>query len=298
MPGARAGPIVAGVTSRADGGRGTRAGLFPALLRHWRTRRGLSQLDLALAADVSSRHVSFLETGRASPSAEMVLRLAAALDVPLRHANAMLRAADHPPWFPEPGPGEELPARVRSTLDLMKQHHEPFPLVVIDRTYRVLDLNVGAGAVLGAALPGLAPADLDGLNLARLTLDADVGAQVIANHAAVARELLWRMQRELLADPDDSDLRELLDELLTLPGVDPDWRRPDPTAPSAPTLGLELVVGTETWSFVLVVSALQAPLDVGVEDLRIEQWFPADERTAAGCAALAAGRARSEDLSP
>ncbi len=95
------------------------------------------------------------------------------------------------------------------------------------------------------------------------------------------------MQREMLADPDNARLRVLLDELLGSSGLDPDWRRPDPTAPSAPTLELHLRVGSETWSFLLVVSTLQAPLDVSLDELRIEQWFPADERTAAGCAALA-----------
>ena len=111
---------------------GSRGGLFPALLRHWRTRRGLSQLDLALAAGVSSRHVSFLETGRSAPSADMVVRLARALEVPLRQVNAMLRAADHPPRYAEASTGEPLPEPVRATLALMKAHHDPFPLVVLD----------------------------------------------------------------------------------------------------------------------------------------------------------------------
>lgn len=141
----------------------------------------MSQLDLALAADVSSRHVSFPEDGRFSPSAEMVLRLATALDVPLRHTNAMLRAADHPPWYPEAEPQDALPAQVRSTLKLMKQHHEPFPLIVIHRTHPVLDLNEGALAVLGTALSGLAAAEIDELILASLTLDPETGGRVIAN---------------------------------------------------------------------------------------------------------------------
>lgn len=277
-------PIVGAVESAGRGG------LYPALLRHWRTRRGLSQLDLALVADVSSRHVSFLETGRSTPSAAMVLRLATALDVPLRQVNAMLRAAGHPPHYPEAGTGDhpgQLPPQVHRTLELMGRHHEPYPMVVVDRTYRVLDLNGGALAVLGAAIPELDPATLDGLNLARLTLDPDLGGRVVVNHDEVARELLWRLQREVLADPDDGSLRAVLEQLTDLPGLPDDWRRLDPTAPSSPTLELRLRVGEATWSFVLVVSALQAPLEVALAELRIEQWFPADEVTAAGCAALA-----------
>ena len=122
--------------------RDHRAGLFPALLKHWRRQRGLSQLDLALAADVSARHVSFLETGRSTPSAEMVLLLATTLSVPLRQVNAMLRAAGHDPVYDEAdGP---LPAPILEALSLLKQHHEPYPLIVIDHTYRVVDVNKGA----------------------------------------------------------------------------------------------------------------------------------------------------------
>ena len=124
-----------------------RAGLVPALLKHWRRQRGLSQLDLALAADVSARHVSFLETGRSRPSTEMVLRLAAALDVPLRQVNTMLRAAGHDPVYDEAD--DALPASVTEAVALLKEHHEPFPLLVLDRTYHVLDLNRGALVILG-----------------------------------------------------------------------------------------------------------------------------------------------------
>ena len=259
--------------------------LFPALLRHWRTRRGLSQLDLALVADVSSRHVSFLETGRSRPSPAMVVRLGTALDLPLREVNAMLRSAGHPARYAE---GSEVPGPVAAALELMKTHHEPYPLVVLDRAYGVQDVNVAAVRVLGAALPGLAAGGLDGLNLARLTLDPDLGGRAVANHAAVVRDLLWRIQRELLVDPGNEPLRALADELLAAPGVPDDWRSPDPTAPSAPTLDLQLRVGGETWSFVVVLSALLAPLEVALDELRVEQWFPADDTTARGCAGLAA----------
>lgn len=217
----------------------------------------------------------------------MVLRLAAALDVPLRQVNAMLRAADHAPHYPEAAPGGPLPASVRSTLELMKQHHEPFPLVVIDRTYRVVDLNEGALGVLGAVVPSMAVADLAEVNLARLTIDPAVGGQVVVNHEAVRSELLWRMQRELLADPDDGRLRSLVDELIATAGLEDDWREPDPTSPTSPTLELRLRAGEETWSFRLVVSALQAPLEVVLDEIRIEQWFPADDLTAAACRRLA-----------
>src|SRR5499427_6067429 len=107
--------------------------LFPALLRDWRTRRGLSQLDLALAADVSARHVSFLETGRAQPSREMVLRLGATLNVPLRDQNDMLRAAGFAEEFAEPSLDGGLPEGVGRAIDRMLAQHEPYPMTVLDR---------------------------------------------------------------------------------------------------------------------------------------------------------------------
>lgn len=270
-----------------------RAGLFPALLRHWRRQRGLSQLDLALAADVSARHLSFLETGRSNPSPEMVVQLGIALAVPLRQVNAMLRAAGHDPIYDESP--ESITGAVADALDLLKAHHEPFPLVVVDRVYRVLDVNDGAWRVIAAVLggdPAPAPgpealAALD-LNLARLTFDPNGAQPVLANFDIVGRELLWRIQREVLADPDDGELRTLLDELLSQPTVDPDWRQVDLQVPSDPALVLHLRRGELDLRFLTTITAFQAPQNVAVEHLRIETWFPYDDATAAACRALAA----------
>src|SRR5437899_2869377 len=122
--------------------------LFPALLRHWRTRRGLSQLDLAVAGDVSSRHVSFLETGRAQPSREMVLRLGATLNVPLRDQNDMLRAAGFDEAFTEPPLDGGLSPGIARAIDRMLAQHEPYPMTVLDRRYNVLRTNEGATRLL------------------------------------------------------------------------------------------------------------------------------------------------------
>lgn len=268
-------------------------GLFPALLKHWRRQRGLSQLDLALAADVSARHVSFLETGRSRPSPEMVLLLAAALAVPLRHVNAMLRAAGHEAVYDESGGA--LPAAVADALDLLKAHHEPFPLIVIDRAYRVLDLNRGAQALLGALIGhGDAVADAGrgevaalGLNLARLTFDPSGAQPLLANFDDVGRELLWRIQREVLADPGDVEVQQLLDDLLAMPTVDPAWRQVNLVAPSDPALILDLQADGLDLRFLTMITSFQAPQNVAVEHLRIETWFPYDEATAAACQAWA-----------
>lgn len=263
-----------------------RAGLFPALLKHWRGQRGLSQLDLALAADVSSRHISFLETGRSSPSAAMVLRLCTALGVPLRHANAMLEAAGHEPVFEESS--RSLPAAVVQALAKLKAHQEPYPLIVVDRAYRVRDLNRGAQLLLAALLPGKVPrgevepaawARLQ-LNLARLTFDPAGAQPHLVNFDEVGRALLWRIQREVLTDPDDGELRALLDELLALPTVAPGWREVDLSIPSDPVLVVHLRHGDVELRFMTLVTAFQAPQNVAVEDLRVEIWLPYDEATA------------------
>jgi transcriptional regulator with XRE-family HTH domain len=267
-----------------------RTGLFPALLRHWRSRRGLSQLDLAAIAEVSARHISFLETGRARPSPEMVVCLCRAMDVPLRHANALLRAAGHEPRFDERA---ELPGPVWDALRTMAEHHEPYPLVVLDRSYGVIDVNRGATALLGVVLGDGALGDGaldDGTrapNLARLTFDPAGAQPRIVNFDEVGRQLLWRVQREALDDPDDGALQELLDELLSMPTVDPDWRHVDLEVPSDPMLVLHLrVLGTDL-RFLTTITSFQAPQHVAVEQLRIETWYPYDDATAAACRALA-----------
>lgn len=263
-----------------------RAGLFPALLKHWRRQRGLSQLDLALSADVSARHVSFLETGRSNPSVEMVLLLATTLGVPLRQVNAMLRAAGHDAMYDETE--HVLPPAVLDALSLMKQHHEPFPLLVVDRTYRLLDLNHGAAAVLGAVLGPVGPVDTAELNMARLTFDPAGAQPYVANFDEIGRELLWRIQREVLADPDSGELQGLLDDLLEMPTVAPDWRRVDLSTPSDPALVIHLRRDDLELRFLTMVTAFQAPQNVAVEHLRIETWFPSDEATAAACRTLSA----------
>lgn len=278
--------------------RSSHTGLFPALLKHWRGKRGLSQLDLALAADVSARHVSFLETGRSSPSAEMVLRLSTTLGVPLRHVNAMLRAAGQEPIYEESL--DALPPIVLNALGLMKAHQEPYPLIVINRTYQVYDLNQGAWALLAALLgfptPTRAPdaATVAGLelNLARLTFDPHGAHPHIQNFNEVGRVLLWRVQREALADPDDGALQTLLNDLLAMPTIDPRWRDVDLSIPSDPVIVVHLAHGDMHLRFFTMVTAFQAPQNVTVEELRVESWFPYDDATRAACRALM-GRERT-----
>lgn len=266
-------------------------GLFPALLKHWRGQRGLSQLDLALAADVSPRHVSFLETGRSSPSREMVHRLGRTLDVPLRHINAMLLAAGHEAAFGESA--EALPAAVMQSLSLLKSKVEPYPFIVVDRLYRVREMNDGARAVLGALLPGVV--DLvrrPEINLARETFG--LFRPAIVNFEEVGRALLWRMHREMLAEPDDGALRALLEEILRLPTVPDHWRNVDLSVPSDPALVLHVRHGEMELRFLNMITAFHAPQNVGLEELRIEIWLPSDAVTERAVEALRPPRSASD----
>lgn len=228
----------------------------------------------------------------------MVLQLARTLGVPLRHVDAMLRAAGHDALYEEAA--DEVPASVREALSLLKAHHEPYPLVVVDRTYRVVDANAGALALFGAILPrpaplgGVPPTDaLAELNLALLTFDPQGARPLIVNFDEVGRELLWRIQREVLEDRGDGELQRLLDDLLAMPTVSPHWRRADLVVPSDPALILHLRVGDLDLRFLTTITAFQAPQNVAVEHLRIETWFPYDDATVAACRALGQGPVES-----
>ncbi len=172
---------------------------FPALLRYWRSQRGLSQLDLGLNAGVSARHLSFLETGRSRPSVEMVLLLLEALDVPLRSRNEVLRAAGFDAHYPDPGIESMLAGPLALTIGLMLRHHEPFPMLVVDRHYEVAATNRAAARFL--ALAGLE----HHANIARLLFDADA-RPLVDDWQRTAGEILRRLQREVLHRPGDEKM--------------------------------------------------------------------------------------------
>lgn len=259
------------------------AGLFSALLKHWRHSRGLSQLDLGIAADVSARHISFLETGRSLPSPEMVLTLGNTLGVPLRHIDEMLVAAGHDVVYDHGG--EDLPESVRNALAVMKEHHEPYPLVVVDQLYNIIETNT-AGVMM---LDFLLGEDREPLpNLARLTFDERGARELIVNFDEVGRELLWRIQREVLASPQDTELQALLDELTAMPSVNPQWRTVDLSTPAQPALVMHLQKDGVEARFITTVTVFQAPQNLSVDGLQIESWFPADEQTSQLCHMLSA----------
>lgn len=262
----------------ADGGER----VFPALLKYWRGQRGMSQLDLALAAEVSARHISFLETARSRPSVEMVMTLAETLDVPLRNRNELLRAAGFGARHPEPGLDTLLDGALGATIDTMAAHHEPFPLIVVDRTYRVLRMNRAGRALV--TLTGADP-DADDLDLVRLMIDPGVAA-MITNARQLAGDVARRLQREVLHNPLDEELAALLADVAASGLLDEHWRSAAVAAPDEPVVTVDLAVGEVAMSFLTTITVFNTAGNVTLDELRIESWYPRDDLTAQWCREL------------
>jgi transcriptional regulator with XRE-family HTH domain len=258
---------------------------FGALLRRWREARRMSQLGLALEAGVSARHVSFIETGRARPSREMVVTLAGVLDVPLRERNALLHAAGYAPAYRETGLDAPEMAEVRHALALLLKQHEPFAALAVDRRWDVVMANeafVRFNALLTAQPPDrLAPLAVTPeprANALRLLFAPGGWRPFIANWEAVAKAVLERAHREALWDG-DAEVRRLLDEILSYPGVPARWREPDLQTPQDLLIPVEMRVGGHALSFFSTVTTLGSPQDITLQELRIESFHPVNAET-------------------
>ena len=255
------------------------------LLRQWRGLRGLSQLDLALDANTSARHLSFVETGRARPSREMVQRFAEALDMPLRERNALLVAAGFAALYRETPLDDDVMALARRALEFILKAHEPFPALVMSRTWDLVAANQAAGrlmAWLGAGnVPGNTPP-----NVLRLLLHPDGLRPYIADWEAAAASLIARVRREDEPSGDET-MAKLLDEVLRYPGVPRKWRAPDFDAEVLPLLPLTFEKDGVRSSWFTTIATFGTPQDVTLQELRIESFFPADEETEAAARALA-----------
>ena len=250
---------------------------FGARLRWWRARRGLSQLDLAGAADASQRHVSFLESGRTAPSREMVLRLATALDVPLRQQNALLLAAGYAPAWRESDLAAPELAKVNSALDFMLAQQEPYPAFVVDRRWNLLRANDGARRFV-TFLTGAAPAGA--VNLADALISPDALRPLIANWQEVALYFLRGVHADALADG-TVETAALLQRLLAYPGLPKLSETVSLEAPAAPVLAIHFRKGQTSLHLFTTIATLGTPQDVTLQEIRVECFFPADEATAA-----------------
>jgi len=249
---------------------------FGALLRHWRTVRRLSQLHLALDADISTRHLSCLETGRAQASREMVLRLAEALRVPLRERNALLLAAGYAPLYRQTDlDAPELEA-ARRAVEFFVAQLEPNPVLVLDRYWNIVRMNDGAKRIL-ALFPGCD--SVRPLNGPRLVFHPQGLRPFIENWEAVAARIIQRVHREAADNPSDETLKGFLDELLSYPNVPSRWSMLDLGDAAPPFLTINYRWKNTTLRLFSTLTTLGTPLDVALQELRIESLFPADEAT-------------------
>ncbi|MEO3974589.1 helix-turn-helix transcriptional regulator [Streptomyces sp. CAU 1734] len=248
------------------------------LLRGWRERRRVSQLELALRADSSARHISFVETGRSRPSEEMVLRLAEHLDVPVRERNSLLLAAGYAPRYSETALDDPSMAALREGIDRLLVGYEPYPALVVDGLYNVVAANRGITMLLADVAPRLL---VPPLNAMRLTLHPEGLAPRVRNLPEWRGHLLHQMERQI-ALARSEPLRELYEEVAAYPvaaGTNGVGREDPP--PLHPAFALPMVVEHQgrTLSFLSSISTFNTPMDVTVAELAIETFLPADPAT-------------------
>jgi transcriptional regulator with XRE-family HTH domain len=246
------------------------------LLHHWPPMRRMSQLALSHEAGVTQRHVSFVESGRATPSREMVLTLARALDVPLRERNQMLLAAGYAPQYRQSGLDETSMGRVREALDRVLVHHEPYPAVVMDRYWDIVKANAAAEAMFGFLLDE--PPD-EPANVVRLMFTAL--RPYVANWEQTGEALVQRVHREAVGGVPDRRTATLPDEVLALPGIPAAWRAPDFAATPLPLIPVEFSKVGVCVSYFSLVTTVGTPQDITLQEIRLESFFPTDDATAA-----------------
>ncbi len=257
-----------------------------ALLREWRQRRRLSQLALACEAEVSTRHLSFVETGRSVPSRELLLQLTERLDVPLRERNRLFAAAGYAPIYAERRLDDPALRAAREAIELVLAGHEPYPALAVDRSWSMVHANAAVAPLLdGVDASLLAPP----VNVLRLSLHPKGLAPRIANLREWRTHLLSRLQRDIDASG-DVRLIDLLGELRSFPerfdGSTPNGggatQLPGAArlAPGGAVVPLRLAVGDEVLDFLSTTTVFGTPLDVTLSELAIESFFPANARTA------------------
>jgi transcriptional regulator with XRE-family HTH domain len=258
---------------------------FGDMLRYWRRVRSMSQLDLASAAMTTPRHMSFVETGRSRPSREMVLRLAGALDVPLRDRNGLLLAAGYAPLYVERALDDPALDRVNAAISAMLAQHEPLPAVVMDRGWNLLRVNAGARRLFtGLFAPESVPSSA---NVLRVILEPGPVRSRILNWRELAPALLERARREAVGGVLDLATAELVQELRTQPDVASVVSAPRAPAPPSPVIDVHVEYAGTDLRFFSVVSTIGTPVDVTAQELRVEAFFPADDATGERWRALA-----------
>jgi len=249
---------------------------FGRLLRQWRATRHLSQLALATQAGISTRHLSFLETGRAQPSREMVQLLTGMLDVPLGERNALLVSAGYAPIYGERPLGAPELEPVRRALQFILRQQEPFPAFVLDVQWNIVMRNDASRRIFGLFKgPGH---DEHSVNVMRTVFDPGRLRGFITNWEDVAQCLIHSLHREVATTGNEAVIR-LRDELLAYPGVPSRWATPDALAPMPPLVSMQMRNGDLALAFFSTITMFATPRDVTLQQLKIECFFPADAVT-------------------
>jgi len=257
---------------------------FGALLRGWRVARRMSQMDLAAAANVSSRHFSCVETGKAQAGRDVVIRIAETLEIPLRDRNALLMAAGYAPIYPETALATSHLAEVRKAIDLLLAQQEPFPASVLDRHWNIVQSNKGFDRVVSHVLGGRPSRHA---NMIRQIFDPEDVRRTIVNWDEIAGAVIGNLQHTLAATPGDDIGHALVAEVLAYPGVPTRWRQLDVATAPSPLLTTVMHDGEGELSFFSTITTFAMPRDVTLEELRIECCFPTDARTRAVLEGLA-----------
>ncbi|PZO44132.1 MAG: XRE family transcriptional regulator [Pseudanabaena frigida] len=260
-----------------------KANSFGTMLKQWRDRRSLSQLDLALSSQVSQRHISFLESGRAKPSQEMVLQLATVLEVPLRHQNLMLSAAGFTPIHTETDLSAPEMTLISKAIDFMLRQQEPYPAIIIDRYWNLLLANKGATQLLSIFIDPEKLQNLfciDGkINLMRVTFDPQGIRPFIVNWEELASHLLQRVHREANSSIECEQSALLFNELISYPDVSELWQISSRSAQNDLILTTHFKHKDLNLRFFSTIATLGTPYDITLQEIRVECIFPADEET-------------------
>ncbi|MCY6381158.1 helix-turn-helix domain-containing protein [Hoeflea prorocentri] len=254
---------------------------FPRMLKSWRARANVSQLELSMLCDVSQKHISFIETARSSPSRAMVLQICEALNVPLRDRNGLLVTAGFAPEFRESALSEPEMAEVDKALDMMLSHQDPFPAMVVDGLFNVQRANLGAIKLQCFLYDVDHPEDLPPVagNMMHSLFSPDGIRDHIANWDEIAPFFLKQLHAEALAHRTAGPFSDLVRTLESYDGVPSDWKRHQPNHWQAPILTVDIDKDGKRLSFFSTIATLGTPRDITLQEMRIESYFPANDAT-------------------
>jgi len=266
----------------------TRPGPLGDLLRQWRAARRASQMTIALDAGISTRHLSFIETGRSQPSREALILIADALDIPLRERNTLLNAAGYAHIYTQTPLDDPAMTHMREVLTFMLDQHQPYPAMALDRYWNLIMNNQASTQLMGTFLAPDSPALQPEINAMRILFHPEGLRPHIVNWEEVGGHLMARLHREAIEHGPDEQTHALLDEISSYPGVPAGWRIPVPGERAPLLLTVHLRKGDLDLRMFTTITTLGTPQDITLQELRIEAFFAADPQTKSALKKIAA----------